>query len=277
MPFNLLLLPLLGGLLLITRAHLFTYTTSASLAYKEILLFYASMAGIVLLILSRLTCWTIAHFAWGMSLAAWLHSVAPFDFFGTALGAIIIALVAVRLFNIVVPEQVAGMWLYHRQKFNKLESLMLNSAIGVAPACKHGQIRLFFGRLLSKWFPKLVVDLPRGDPLPIMCTTEDDKVYVGFIADIPPLRATGLEFIRLLPIWTGYRDSVTKQVRLTTPYAPAVQQHPNQIDLFLKVLPIARIRSANIFIDNAFPIPSDSAVAGQQPNQPRTSTAPQTP
>jgi len=82
---------------------------------------------------------------------------------------------------------------------------------------------------------------------------QDGKVYVGLIDELPPVTSGGLQYVRLLPIWSGYRDSSNKQVLKTTSYKEAVEAADDPTT-FLKVLPFAEIQSANLFETDAFEI-----------------------
>lgn len=131
MPFNLLLIPLVAGYLFLIQAHLFAYSTS--LLEKEQLLLRVSMVGLALAIASRLLCCALATLSFGIQLKAALYQLAPFPYIGTALGTIPISVAAYQITNFLVPQNIAGDWLYHSNRLNQLESLLMRSVMGVAP------------------------------------------------------------------------------------------------------------------------------------------------
>jgi hypothetical protein len=98
-----------------------------------------------------------------------------------------------------------------------------------------------------------------------MLTTRDNKVYVGFALDLPPLNAVAFEYIRILPIWSGYRRTVNREVTMTTRYDAKVSEtiaKDDDLTIFLKVIPFREIVSANMYVHGTFAIPSES-----QPNE----------
>jgi hypothetical protein len=101
MPFNLLLLPLLAGFLLISRTNIWAYATS--LHSKEILLLYASVAGLILLCVSRIVCFLLLKCEFGVALGEMLHRIAPFPYIGTALGTLLLSGAIVLVLNWLEP------------------------------------------------------------------------------------------------------------------------------------------------------------------------------
>lgn len=250
MPFNLLLLPLLAGFVFIARAHIFSYATS--LHTKEALLLYASLAGLLFLGISRLLCVGLASTSLGADAVGVLHSIVPFDYIGTSVGTLLIAGTLVLCFNALVPSTLASFWLYHCDKFNALESVLLRSAFGVAPSCRHGRAKLMWRQLLRRDQR----DMPVGNPELVMISTRDGKVYVGYIGNTAPLQAAQLDYIRILPIWSGYRNA-TKEVVMTTDYDSVVRarvQQGDELSMYYKVVPFKEIVSANMYVHGAFEI-----------------------
>lgn len=254
MPFNLLLLPLIAGFLFITRNHLFSYSTST--LSKESLLLHASLAGLCFLLASRIICWGLLQSDAGLAIAEGLHAIAPFPFIGTAAGALLLAITASALLNLTIPAETAGRWCYHGNRFNGLESLLLRSAIGVpASGLVSGRIRLVAGEIASRWLrlKRFACRLPdNGHPELLMLTLGDNKVYIGFVVNLPPLHTDGFQFVRLLPIWSGYRDE-TRQVSITTSYPMDGLADPEQ--KMTKLIPLKEISSANLYVEGVFPIP----------------------
>lgn len=54
-------------------------------------------------------------------------------------------------------------------------------------------------------------------------TLKNNKVYVGFTEEIPPPHETN--YLKIIPIVSGYRDSETKQITFTTEYYNALDYY----------------------------------------------------
>jgi hypothetical protein len=86
MPFNVLLLPLLGGYIFISN---WNFTRFAAKRYSgERLLFHAALAGVFLLVLSYILVQVIANAR--PDIESWWHAYVPFNHFGTSLGALLL-------------------------------------------------------------------------------------------------------------------------------------------------------------------------------------------
>lgn len=76
------------------------------------------------------------------------------------------------------------------------------------------------------------------------------KSYVGFALEGGITQ--GEPYIALIPLASGYRDTVTQKLRLTTHYAPVIQASLEAVsnlvyEDFRIVIPISEIMSARIF------------------------------
>lgn len=88
---------------------------------------------------------------------------------------------------------------------------------------------------------------------PVLVTLSSNKVYVGIIASVPLLEDGQLEYISLLPLLSGYRESDTLGVIFTTNY----YNHYNEflsdneeslsLDDFNITFPISEILSISLF------------------------------
>jgi hypothetical protein len=268
MPFNLLLMPLIAGYLFLSGSHLFAYATS--LLEKEQLLLRASLAGLVLGIVSRVMCWLVANTEQGRLAVLFLYHLAPFPFIGTALGTLGLAYGARTALNYLVPNTVAGEWLYHSGRLNQLEMLLLRSTMGVAPGPYLAKRRLIWAqvrkvasnlRLGREAIRTSLIEslFPTGSPEPVMLTMRDSKVYVGYISELPPVTGKDLLYFRLIPIWSGYRSETTKEVVQVTSYLQALEQAADPSTL-MKVLACADVSNANLFEDDLFEIPDADSV-----------------
>jgi hypothetical protein len=96
-----------------------------------------------------------------------------------------------------------------------------------------------------------------------MLTLRDGKVYVGYIEQLPPVRARKFEYIRILPLWSGYRDQATKEVFKTTDYTKAVLDL-SLTDLLIKVVPAEAIVAAGIYVEGTFSITTSRATISRR-------------
>jgi len=286
MPFNLLLLPLLAGYLFLAKSHIRSYATSQ--LQKEQLLLAAAWYGLWLLTFSRIAVVGLLSTEAGTALGEFVHTIAPFPYIGTSLGTIVLAALFWNFSNLFVTEQVAGFWLYHRKEFDPLTRLFWESSIGSRPTptgSGFSLLRRMFVRIVCEFFRHLtsgparraywkspskilrlfyairdrsitLSGLPSGNPKPVMINLKDSKVIVGLVQDLPANRPAA-EFINILPLWTGYRDSDTKRLYKTVDYEEALQRIESADELS-RVLRIADIASATIWSETAFTVPEAS-------------------
>jgi hypothetical protein len=223
MPFNLLLLPLLGGFLLLHRAYRFRYYLARFDGHR--LIFFSAAAGVFLLGLSTLLTYLVGY-CLPSAAVAW-HDVVPFDHSGKAFGAFFLGLGLPWLMNLVPRWKSLPCARRAIEHFgNDLEMLLLRS-----------------------------MDLE----MPVLLTLGSGKVYVGYVVRLfhPDVER---KHIRLLPVMSGYRSDNTQEVRFTTFYdvIRAQAQDPNsgfygllERD-FEIVIPVAEVKSVSLFDARAF-------------------------
>jgi len=299
-PFNLLLLPLLGGYLYLSKSNVRSYWTAQ--LQKEQLLFSAATYGLLFLLVSRLVVLWLLSTDEGLELAQSFHKLAPFPFAGTAFGTILLAVVAWVFSNMFVNEETAGHWLYHRGSFDPLTDLFWQSAIGSKKRSAPTGF-LFIWKLALKvsllWIKGLVrlaakprrwsrrrtwqepyrlflaaraaglelAGFPLGSPTPVMLSMKDSKVIVAIVVELSALKPNPA-FVTVLPLWTGYRESTTRRVYKTVNYEPVLQAADDPLD-FSRVIRTADIATATIWDEAAFVIPesADSSAAAEEPAQ----------
>jgi len=249
MPFNQLLLPLIGGYLFVN----FTFITSywASRQGKEQLLLASALVGIVALAVARVLAVLLMATAWGQEAWRLLHLVAPYPGIGTALLAFLVCLALRVWINWFWPRDEAALWLYGTGTYNSLERLFFLSVLRVEQVRTRGFVAelalrmlwhppLRLGRWLSRLLPprsaseQAALDaqvhpadrldaLETSDgllaPVPVLLSLKDRKVYAGWLEWIPPLRADASPYLRLVPVWSGYRDAQTLRVVVTENYS----------------------------------------------------------
>ena len=274
MPYNLLLLPLLAGYLFLSLSSLRAY--SILRLGKDQLLLHASAWGLGLLVVSRASCVLLLQTEVGLLCAKWLHAVAPFDFIGTALGTLILALVAVGASNLIIDEKAAARWLYHRGVHDPLARTLWSSFLGRTMKKPPGPF-FFMLQVLRGMLRKLrelelskidvleirallrtlallrsagadLSGLPPAHPLPVMLYLKDQKVIVGYVVYIDN-NAPNIEFAKVAPVWTGHRDTGTNKIVKTTDYSAVLGNSNSDVS---RVIRISDIVWASLFEESAF-------------------------
>jgi hypothetical protein len=222
MPFNLLLLPLLGGYIFALKYYRTRYSALRSENHR--LLFLAAQYGLLFLGISAgvrglwillryfIPALTVVNNIW--------HVLFPFDFSGTAILALLIG---------------ATSWKYFNRKLSSEEEVDRS--------------------IREKGDPlELLLKDAMRDTRPVLLTIKSGKVYVGSItANFNP--AYDVQSIKIMPILSGYRDSKDQTVTFTTDYFTLLTQiHEQDPDVSEKdkldlgtVIPVDEIRSVGIF------------------------------
>jgi len=222
MPFNVLLLPLLGGYIFLTNWNRTRFTTKRYSG--ERLIFHAAVAGVLFLALSFVAVRGVIAFH-PETYKGWRAAV-PFPWTGTSFGAFLIgSLLWIPL----------NRWWYPLERETR--------------------------RAINAWNDYLEVLLERAlrETKQVSVSVKSRKVYVGFVtSNFDP--AYERKFIRILPTSSGYRDENTQELVLTTDYAKVYQQIIQEdnafllggVEDFLIVIPVAEISSANLFDPAAY-------------------------
>ena len=213
MPFNLLLLPLLGGYLLVSRTHLFAF--GAAKQSGERLLFMAAYIAVYLLFGSRIAVLVVVHYL--PAVGEWWRVFSPWEYSGTAAGAFLLGLLIPPIINMLKPLSVA-------------------SRLAIQ---KHGDglDRLFFQATENE--SQVVITLASG------------KVYAGWLDWTPPNPGASDAYVRVLPTMSGNRTS-RNLIEWTTFYQAVYLQLGTEtteaeIESFTKVIPIGQIVTAGLF------------------------------
>lgn len=223
MPFNVLLLPLLGGYVFL---RYWDRTRFSSRRYSgERLLIHAAIAGILFLVAAflatRLLLWIYP------GLGAWWRQAVPFPYSGTALLAFVLG---------------AGLWL----PLNWLSR---------GPSAAADRVIDQTGDYLERL---LVRAIRRTKP--VSATLKSGKTYIGFVVgNVDP--AFDRRFISLLPLQSGFRNAEHELV-INTDYTRVYERisdegrpEPELDELmkdFIIVLPVGEIQSVNIFDREAY-------------------------
>jgi hypothetical protein len=199
MPFNLLLLPLLGGYIFLrywnpTRYH-------ALRAEKERLIILAAIPGVISLIIAFAGMRAGQYFfpckPGGYCFQTWWIKTVPFDYIGTALSALILAgLVWIPLNRIPICNRDRAI-----DRVIEQDSIALD----------------------------LVLKKAQDEAKTVSVTMSNNKVYVGFVTNFfNP--AFPIDYIKILPTKSGYRKSENNTVLFTTFYSNALDQIEKDYD-----------------------------------------------
>jgi hypothetical protein len=217
-PFNLLLLPLLGGYFLVSRTHVLAF--GAAKHSGERLLFMAALVAVCLLFGSRLLVLFVVRCL--PFTGEWWRVLSPWEYSGTAAGALILGIVIPLIINKFVPLAAAS-----------------RSAIQ-----KHGDglDRLFFQATESA--SQVVITLATG------------KVYAGWLDWTPPNPGAADAYVRVLPTMSGTRTT-RNRIEWTTFYQEVYLEIGKttgeaEIEAFTKVIPISQIVTAGLFDPEAY-------------------------
>jgi hypothetical protein len=191
MPYNLLLLPLLGGFIFIWKWNITRYHAARS--QNERLLLFSALAGLFFLTLSLLIIVSVRQ-KWP-GLAVWWHSYLPFPYSGTAFLAFLFGAFLWMPLN----------WLSSSQK--QLHKILDEDG---------DRFELILKRAMTE---KKMISL----------TLKNNKTYFGFVT-APLNPALKMRSISILPFRSGYRDEVTKILHFTTEYWQVYEAFNLEID-----------------------------------------------
>ena len=222
MPYNLLLLPLLGGYIFITQWNRTRFSVMRIDGHR--LLFQAATAGATFLLSAVFLSTLCRRLGIGWWLDAYWHASVPFDHSGKAAIAFLIG---------------ALLWLPLNYFTDR------NSGIERAIQSQENPLELMLQKAVT------------GAHL-VLLTVKNGKVYVGFVSDnFNP--ALPNQYVKLLLTTSGYRDNDTKKVTFTNDYTAVFEQLINEdepdplvIEGFEIVIPMAEIQSVSFFAPDIY-------------------------
>jgi hypothetical protein len=233
-PFNLLLLPLIGGFVLLAHWN-FTVFFAKRLA-KERLLLYSSLMGAILLGLSFASSifitshpdWTICYHLLRVR-HWWAYNTPPFEYSGVTAFAFFLGVGTPWLLNHVWP--ICLLWTKEKQGAKAVRD---------------------YGSPLEQLLLKA---LNKGKY--VMVTLSNGKVYIGRVTiSLTPEDDRSFE---VLPIMSGYREGERQRLEITTHYADVYQQiieteadWLDAISDFGVVIPVKDVVSASLFRDDIY-------------------------
>jgi len=215
MPYNLLLLPLLGGFLFIHLAHYFRFAAQRADGYR--LLFQAAIAGVGLSIAGRLAELLIGLTPIGAPLQYYWNMFSPFPYSETSAISLLLGPPFALLVNVFIDKKKA----------------------------KNMEIQ---GR--SNFLLKLL-DQAANEKRLISLTLDSRKWYVGWVAETPNLDPLE-QYFKLLPFISGYRDKDALETRRTVYYEAVLKDAAFDPNEFVITLPLKDVKIAGFFNDEVY-------------------------
>jgi hypothetical protein len=215
MPYNLLLLPLLGGFLFFFTAHLFRFGAQRLEGYK--LLFQSAVAGVILSFFARLIVLALALTPGGEWLGRRWFFFSPFPFSATSALSMILGPLAALILNLFIDTDEA----------KKIEVRRNGNPL----------IRLLYQAAQEHFL--------------ISVTMDSRKWYVGWIVEAPSLLPQE-RYFRLLPYMSGYRDKDTLETFRTVFYEDVLNTPDLDKDELVLTLPLDAVKIAGRFNENVY-------------------------
>lgn len=193
MPYNVLLIPLIGGYYILSNFVFFRYKYQRLSSQRLIL--NSALVGIIVGFVSifiRLSFEKLLPKQFEY-LSSFLSTISFQDqrYLWTMIIGLLLVIILTHLLNLVIG------------KISRLKYLPINIAI------------TNYGSELEQMCRDSIVD---GFALQV--TLKNEKVYVGFVSEAPiPSKTNYLLFI---PLYSGFRDPRTKILELTTSYGPVI-------------------------------------------------------
>jgi hypothetical protein len=215
MPYNLLLLPLLGGFLFIHLTHYFRFAAQRMDGYR--LLFQAAIAGVGLSIAGRLAELLVGETPLGPPLGRYWAVFSPFPYSATSVISLLLGPMCALVVNLLIDKEKAN--------DKEIKS--------------HGNL-----------FLKLLHQAAKEERL-ISLTLDSRKWYVGWVAESPNLDPQE-QYFKLLPFMSGYRDKDSLETRQTVYYEAVLRDTSLDRSEFVVVLPLKDVKIAGFFNDQAY-------------------------
>ncbi|HMF74183.1 MAG TPA: hypothetical protein VK604_00835 [Bryobacteraceae bacterium] len=215
MPYNLLLLPLIGGFLFVHLTHFFRFGAQRLDGYR--LLFQSAIAGICLASIARIVDLMIGLTPVGAAAARLWFWFSPFNYSGVSALALLMGPAFALLVNLRIDKK--------RAKDIEIR--------------RHGNSLI---RLLHR---------AEKDKLLLSITLDSRKWYVGWVAESPNLDPQEFYF-RLLPFISGYRDKDTLETFRLVFYQDVLRETDLEPEQFYITLPLKDVKMAGLFNDDVY-------------------------
>jgi hypothetical protein len=215
MPYNLLLLPLVGGFLFIHLTHYFRFAAQRMDGYR--LLFQAAIAGVGLSIAGRVAELLVGSTPLGPPLGRFWAVFSPFPYSATSAISLLLGPVCALVVNLVIDKE-------------KAQDKEITA---------HGTS-----------FLKLIHQAQKEERL-ISLTLDSRKWYVGWVAESPNLYPQE-QYFTLLPFISGYRDKDTLETQQTVYYEAVLADNSLDHSEFVVTLPLKDVKIAGFFNDEVY-------------------------
>jgi hypothetical protein len=215
MPYNLLLLPLLGGFLFLHLTHFFRFEAQRLDGYR--LLLYSALYGTLLDVLARIVVVVLGPTPIGSWAGPLWYRFAPFPFAETSALALALGPILALLINLFI----------HAERSKDIEIR------------RHGNS---LTKLLHR---------AERDTLPISVTLTSLKWYVGYVTESPNLSPAETYF-RILPLVSGYRDRETLETYRKVFYRDVLEDAQVDKNDLVITLPLADVRLASLFDEDVY-------------------------
>jgi hypothetical protein len=215
MPYNLLILPLIGGFLFVHVAHYFRFAAQRMDGYR--LLFQAAIAGVALSIVGRLADILIGLSPIGHPLWNLWNTFSPFPYSATSAISLLLGPVFALLLNLFISREKA----------------------------KDMEIRAHGSSLLK------LLHRAANEKRLISLTLDSRKWYVGWVAESPNLDPLE-QYFKLLPFISGYRDKDALETRRTVYYDAVLKDPLLDPNEFVITLPLKDVKIAGFFNDQIY-------------------------
>jgi hypothetical protein len=215
MPYNLLLLPLIGGFLFVHLTHYFRFAAQRMDGYR--LLFQSAIAGVALSVAGRSADLAIDLTPFGPPLQKLWYLFSPFPYSATSAISLLLGPALALGVNLFVSKEKAKDWEIRRHG---------NSLVKLLHLAEKQQ------RLIS-------------------LTLDSRKWYVGWVAESPNLDPQE-QYFRLLPFISGYRDKDALETRRTVYYEAVLKDSAFDPSEFVITLPLKDVKIAGLFNDEVY-------------------------
>ena len=200
MPYNLFIIPIITGYLILTNSSLFKYNSQRLTRVR--ILFETIVIGVLSLGFGFLVRGLIELIPFNIIIQIYQFlDLIPFrqpDYFWTLLFSCFLALLVFTIIELYIKKYYskddAIVWAINKSG-DELETLVKDSVLNAQT---------------------------------IMLTLKNNKVYIGFCEEIPIPQKTN--YLKLSPILSGYRDSETKEFKPTTDYFEVVEEFIKEIE-----------------------------------------------
>lgn len=88
----------------------------------------------------------------------------------------------------------------------------------------------------------------------LLVTLDNNKAYIGLPADTFDFSHpdTAKKHLRIVPVMSGYRDSVTMELNITTDYSAALEAHEESLAIVIPVEKIAALQNFDLDLYDSF-------------------------